>query len=673
MTIITKKSKINQIVDKHVEGVEVDELDPLNFSLILFGVAIPLTLWFALQISAVDHRETIELLVPLIFMLVACLVGAFIPFENWNLQRRTQTFVGISSLIVIASELQIMGHGRFPYLWQGFGLQIVLLAAVVTLAMLLRIPSLNFEFTNDHVKLKRVISVTGLSTIVALYVPSFIQPAWGIINMGDATHQVLEEISGPLVGNFPGVNAVSTYTTLLGIPLVPIRWFNLDNQIKMSIVLIWVNLLVIATPVFMVLIVRTLSRSKSWLLSTLVVIPTLMVSGNWAAASTNAESLSIIPGRTFLPIVLGYFLIKSASTLQDPQSSNVPVFIGAFGVAVAMNNIEFGLPALVSMFLVSLFMGLFNHQSIRSLIKTCSGVVIGFIAYVMFSFAVDGPYDFKFRIGSYAGKPYSPSEIFPVISVHNVFLALFASAIVSGLHRLRLTKRATTSSEFGVATCAMYFGIWGFTSFPYCSYRCVEGLYMSTQIYLVPAIMCACSLVLLYIPSLQSLKEFEIRRRIRYAPLLFLCAFSVSTLLQVPNPRDEWRRISNSATSTGWSSDVLRGVPDQWNSETIDWINTKVVQEFALQIGSKNIGYFGYMGNSVELATGIDNLTRINSGEVLQIKGTDQIRKLACVGVDQKKPEFVIVYGIDFFCQGYQLVDDFQSTTSGLIAYIKMS
>ena len=222
MTIITKKSKINQIVDKHVEGVEVDELDPLNFSLILFGVAIPLTLWFALQISAVDHRETIELLVPLIFMLVACLVGSFIPFENWNLQRRTQTFVGISSLIVIASELQIMGHGRFPYLWQGFGLQIVLLAAVITLAMLLRIPSLNFEFTNDHVKLKRVISVTGLSTIVALYVPSFIQPAWGIINMGDATHQVLEEISGPLVGNFPGVNAVSTYTTLLGIPLVPI-------------------------------------------------------------------------------------------------------------------------------------------------------------------------------------------------------------------------------------------------------------------------------------------------------------------------------------------------------------------------------------------------------------------------------------------------------------------
>ena len=79
------------------------------------------------------------------------------------------------------------------------------------------------------------------------------------------------------------------------------------------------------------------------------------------------------------------------------------------------------------------------------------------------------------------------------------------------------------------------------------------------------------------------------------------------------------------------------------------------------------------MGNSVELATGIDNLTRINSGEVLQIKGTDQIRELACVGVDQKKKEFVIVYGIDFFCRGYQLDEEFQSTTLGLIAYKRKS
>ena len=660
-------------MDKCLEGSEADELDSLNFSLILFGVAIPLCFWSALQIVADGQRETIELLIPLFFLLTACLVGAYVPFENWGLHKRIQSCIGLLALAVIASELQIIGAGKFPYLWHGFGLQIVLLAAVITLAMLLRIPSLNFEFANDHIKLKRVLSVTGLPTIVALYVPSFIQPAWGITNIGDATHQVLEEISGPLVGNFPGVNAVSTYTTLLGIPLVPIRWFNLDNQIKMSIVLIWVNLLIIATPIFMVLIIRTLSRSKSWLLSTLVVVPTLMVAGDYAAASTNAESLSMIPGRTLMPIMLGFFLIKSTSSLQNPRVSNVPIFIGVFGVAVAMNNIEFGVPALVSMFLVLLFMGLLNHQSIRSLIKTCFGVAVGFITYFLFSLAVDGPYDFKFRIGSYAGKPYSPSEIFPVVSVHNVLLALFGSAVVSGIHRLRLAKKLKESNDLRIATCAIYFGIWGFAAFPYCSYRCVSGLYMSTQVYLVPAILCGCSLVLLHLPTLKSLRELGMIRRIRYALLLFLCVFSVTTLLLVPNPRDEWRRLGNNATAVGWSSVALRGVPDKWNSKTIDWISTGVIREFALQIGSQNIGYFGYMGNSVELATGIDNLTRINSGEVLQIKGTDQIRKLACVGVDQKKPEFVIVYGIDFFCQGYQLVDEFQSSTPGLIAYIKMS
>ena len=46
-------------MNKHVEGAEADELDPLNFSLILFGVAIPLIFWFALQIVADGQRETI--------------------------------------------------------------------------------------------------------------------------------------------------------------------------------------------------------------------------------------------------------------------------------------------------------------------------------------------------------------------------------------------------------------------------------------------------------------------------------------------------------------------------------------------------------------------------------------------------------------------------------------
>jgi hypothetical protein len=62
------------------------------------------------------------------------------------------------------------------------------------------------------------------------------------------------------------------------------------------------------------------------------------------------------------------------------------------------------------------------------------------------------------------------------------------------------------------------------------------------------------------------------------------------------------------------------------------------------------------MGNSVQLATGINNLTRINSSEVLQIKGTQKLRELACREVDDVQPEYVLLVGMEFPCQGYEVV-----------------
>jgi hypothetical protein len=77
------------------------------------------------------------------------------------------------------------------------------------------------------------------------------------------------------------------------------------------------------------------------------------------------------------------------------------------------------------------------------------------------------------------------------------------------------------------------------------------------------------------------------------------------------------------------------------------------------------------MGNSVELATGLNNLTRINSGEVLLIKGTNRLNELACVGVDETRPKFVVVYGIEFICEGYSPFDQVTSSVPGLGVYIR--
>jgi hypothetical protein len=57
------------------------------------------------------------------------------------------------------------------------------------------------------------------------------------------------------------------------------------------------------------------------------------------------------------------------------------------------------------------------------------------------------------------------------------------------------------------------------------------------------------------------------------------------------------------------------------------------------------------MGNSVEIATGIENLTQINSGEILQIKGTDVVKELACQERGTSNINRVLILGIENQCK----------------------
>jgi hypothetical protein len=346
-------------------------------------------------------------------------------------------------------------------------------------------------------------------------------------------------------------------------------------------------------------------------------------------------------------------------------------FLGILGVIVAINNIEFGVPALGAMVVVSLILALQLQGAVRFVCYLVTGAAAGFLLYVGYSLSIDGPYDLDFRIGSYAGKPYSPAELFPILSLHNVLLALFGSAIASGIIRLRNINLGNKTDGLVAAVCALYFGVWGFASFPYCSYRCVDGLYMSTQVYLIPAIMSGAALCILQLPKLEVLRSENFWEKMSHTLYFFIASFVLVSVLQAPNPIDEWNRILNRARGEQWASDPLRGPANEWSVEEIDWVTPIEISDLARKVNSNDIGYFGYMGNSVELATGINNLTRINSGEVLLIKGTNRLNELACVGVDETRPKFVVVYGIEFICEGYSPFDQVTSSVPGLGVYTR--
>jgi hypothetical protein len=176
----------------------------------------------------------------------------------------------------------------------------------------------------------------------------------------------------------------------------------------------------------------------------------------------------------------------------------------------------------------------------------------------------------------------------------------------------------------------------------------------------------------MFSPSLKIDQKQTWRSAWGVTPILFITLFPLATIVQAPNPFDEWKRVFGRASVDQWASDELRGKADQWNSTQIDWIKVASINSIANSLGENSFGYFGYMGNSVEIATGINNLTRINSGEVLAIKGTDQLRRLACVEVEQLKPEFIIVIGLEFPCREYVISTKYQSLPDGIVIYEKM-
>ena len=585
------------------------------------------------------RQEATELLVPLVVLVCAYAAKFAVPEPlppNFNLSPNKEKFFEVVATGLTLALVAYQPVARYPDLWHGFGISITLL--LIVMFAILKKSCGSREFEKRH---RTSLSVLAVLLLGGVYLPSMVQPQWAFVNLGDASHQVLEEISGPLVGHFPGVNFVSTYTTLLGVPLSIMRTLPIGSSAQLFIVVAWTNLLTLAVPTLMLVGARWCVGTRLRAIPALLVCAPLLVSGNWGSAASNVESLSMIPGRTIFPVALGVLLAMSMRT----EGFRLFVSVGLLCTLTAYNNVEFGVPAAIGALLTVLIVQTSSIDIWRRITHIGLGVVLGLGALATYSLVVSGPFDIWYRIGSYAGKPYSPKNVFPVWSTHNLLLALFMSAIVTGI---LFRRDARIASITGI-----YFGSWGLLSFPYCSYRCESEMYMSTQIYLVPAIMCGFSIFGIYWSGLLTSRCREPHFRITQTIPLLLAALALASVLQAPNPLDEWRRVTGRAETMPWATDPDRALPNKWEVGQIDWIQTDSLKEIASGLGSVSVGYFGHMGNSVQLATGIANLTRINSAEVLQIKGTTKLRELACREVDEKQPQYLIVVGIEFPCQGY--------------------
>ena len=663
-------SRINRIWEwrgsSNQPRMQRTESDSSEFARLFFLISLVVIAYLRLrdQIST-EYQETMELL-------LAPTLVAVLAVSLWQNSRSTfradkakaaHRFASMwelgSALLItvfIASKQPWSAIPRlasYGYLWDGFGQKVALLTILIAVAYLFmgKLQPIDLRLLRNRVSCNALSILFG-SIALVVYVPSFIQTSHGIINIGDATYYVIEEIVGPLVGNYPGMNFISSYTSLLGLPLIVLKPFGFGSSLTMSVVLIYANILFLLVPLLLIRIVRSFWIRVPLGVLSFGVFAVIQVSGQWGSASAMTESWSRIPGRTLLPIVLFYLYMKAQHVVVNLKRSLLFFLIGVFGAVVVLNNAEFGGPAILAL-LTMIWIG---HKSERKVLlgSTIAGGFLATVVYLSILIFAFGRSGINYRFAWPHGKDFGfVANRLPIISSTNLALGLLFVGSFLGLRELIRPKQDMESPNLrrNAALTSTFFGLWGLLSFQFFAYVST-GAYSLVFIATIPTTAGILTLCGSRLRPFSGYKRGNLGQLvIQSIPFALLVGLSFASLIQAPAPVDELRRVIGDATHEGWSvSSPTRSKSDVWSSDQIDFINPadllKIVDELEI---NDNVGYFGYMGSSIEIASGIPNMT---GGPGFESLGSEAMADLACLPIYRSEKKYVISMMTTSLCPG---------------------
>jgi hypothetical protein len=148
-----------------------------------------------------------------------------------------------------------------------------------------------------------------LLLLLFIYLPDLIQPIWGLHDPYHASFN-LNEILGPITGDFPMVDFVSLYSNFFGLLYAALGVFAPISKFPLIFAPLFFSvfaLLTIALAVASIMIL--LPKGQKWL-AILLIVPLVLVGSQDLSSSrdTIMASFSNIPGRTFFPVLLGFLM-----------------------------------------------------------------------------------------------------------------------------------------------------------------------------------------------------------------------------------------------------------------------------------------------------------------------------------------------------------------------------
>ena len=548
---------------------------------------------------------------------------------------------------------------RQPGLWAGFGFVPAL--ASLSFALLIFFTMSSLSPLTIHKNFLIILKVVLPTIALIPYSLIYIQPPNGLINLGDTSYHVLDELLAPQMGAHPFGDYSPQYSGMLGWLIYPLKFFSLSGETTMLAVIIAVNLFNLFIPLLVFLIVQEIFPTLPKMITIAAFVVIWGVAGSDRGASVHLKEFAHFA--RFVPVLCVIWILVRMLKSSAPSQQRLALLVGFASAFMILGSADYGLSFAIAL-LTSLSWATYRKWfALKPYLLVILGILLGIVGYCL-ALVVSGQ---KPSLNSWVGLRSQSLNLY-VLETPKLFgpglivMSIAVSAIALGLQSIRNTS--ATTQEVLLRVVSLSLGLWILALL-------VKFLLAPHPVgvppLLIPSFIAFLMLighVRIYSPSWSPLVD-----RLQMIPILFVAALPLAALWQFPDPQDELRRISGRyVNTTNWSSTIGR-VSDGWSPSALkiydDVFHNTAVLAKNFESQNYSVGYFGIFGHTVELLTGVDNVLGIPAPESLRFGASQEI--LACIPVNNRMPHFVIVYASPFPCPHYKL--ELRSSTEKFLIY----
>ena len=544
-----------------------------------------------------------------IILLVICF-GLFCALPSVTRKVTNQRTINIGSIIallaLIASISWRWGDETYGFykgrLWYGWGdkFALLLLTMGVFGSLLVSVREHIFKVLSN-LDLRPAINIGALIIVGVFYLPSFIQPTNGIIDVHHSRY-ILNDLLIPASGSMPFADVMPQYVGVLGWPIKFLSF--LPGEFLVNSAVIWVNLLVLLEIGLIAWCTHRVLARISWGLALLIPISVMFVKvqPNEQIWGSLAQGMNLFPGRSFLPICLLALILWNTTPSRGFRNLTKLGLLGIVLTLTPLNNPEFGVPATVTAIVIMILLARSGLLRTRDLLFSI--VTSIFALLLIWSGYRSNGTSLSIRnwltmIRVHGMDGYLNLGM-PMFGLWVFFYAVLGTCAVLGTLRLfEIRKVGQNGMENISPSIIMAFGgLWGSATLFYFSGRSLVPEILG---FLIPLTLCIIGLLAIAINSLNIEEVGEATTRgqppkfqLTVVPLMCVLLIPLVSLTQAPNPAFEWLRLAGGGGS--WSANALKDLPSY--KELMSIVETNPETRYV---------YLGNNGPAMEILTGVEN------------------------------------------------------------------